>query len=86
MAAREYALLSAAAKAAGGTSQNGWIYWRVKNQAARSRAFPKSICSNPMVIGSKHSSSCIGLADHISGRLSLAVSVTLERPWARSRG
>ena len=53
----------------------------VKQSRFLATAFPKSICSNPMVIGSKHSSSCIGLADHISGGLSLAVSVTLERLW-----
>ena len=56
---------------------------RVKRWCAYGRAFPKSICSNPMVIGRTHSSSRIGLADHISGGLSLAVSVTLERPCPR---
>ena len=35
----EYPSLSAAAKAAaGGTSQNGWIYWGLKKQAPRGRA------------------------------------------------
>ena len=57
----------------------------VKGWCAYGRAFPKSICSNPTVIGRKHSSSCIGLADHISGGLSLAVRVTLERPCPRLR-
>ena len=31
---KEYASLSAAARAAGGTSQNGWIYWGLKKQNA----------------------------------------------------
>ena len=34
---REYASLSAAAKAIAGTSQNGWVYWGLKKQAAWSR-------------------------------------------------
>ena len=35
MDGREYASLSAAAKAAAGTSQNGWIYWGLKKQASK---------------------------------------------------
>ena len=38
MNGEEYPSLSAAAKAAaGGTSQNGWIYWGLKKQAPRGR-------------------------------------------------
>ena len=32
MDGKEYASLSAAAKAVAGTSQNGWIYWGLKKQ------------------------------------------------------
>ena len=34
MDGKEYASLSAAAKAVAGTSQNGWVYWGLKKQAA----------------------------------------------------
>lgn len=37
MDGKEYASLSGAAKAVAGTSQNGWIYWGLKNQAAKGR-------------------------------------------------
>ena len=37
MDGKEYGSLSGAAKAAAGTSQNGWIYWGLKNQAAKGR-------------------------------------------------
>ena len=32
---KEYPTLSAAAKAAAGTGQNGWVYWGLKKQAVR---------------------------------------------------
>ncbi len=32
---KEYASLSAAAKAVAGISQNGWVYWGLKKQVAR---------------------------------------------------
>ena len=35
MEGKEYGSLSGAAKAAAGTSQNGWIYWGLKKQAAK---------------------------------------------------
>ena len=35
MDGREYASLSAAAKAVSGSSQNGWIYWGLKKQQPR---------------------------------------------------
>ena len=39
MNGKEYPSLSAAAKvAAGGTSQNGWVYWGLKKQTPRGRA------------------------------------------------
>ena len=34
---KEYASLSAAASAVGGTSQNGWIFWGLKRQKAQHR-------------------------------------------------
>ncbi len=38
MDGREYASLSAAAKAAGGgASQNGWVYWGLKKQTPKAR-------------------------------------------------
>ena len=37
MDGREYGSLSGAAKVAAGTSQNGWIYWGLKKQAAHGR-------------------------------------------------
>ncbi len=37
MEGKEYGSLSAAAKAAAGISQNGWVYWGLKKQAARPR-------------------------------------------------
>ena len=37
MDGKEYGSLSGAAKAAAGTSQNGWIYWGLKKQMAKSR-------------------------------------------------
>ena len=58
----------------------------VNIKASGGRAFPKSICSNPVIIESKLSSSCIGLAHHISSGLSLAVNATLERPWSGGAG
>ena len=39
MNGKEYSSLSAAARvAAGGTSQNGWIYWGLKKQVSRPRS------------------------------------------------
>ena len=38
MDGKEYASLSAAAKVAAGTSQNGWIYWGLKKQAPVKRS------------------------------------------------
>ena len=38
MDGKEYASLSAAAKAVAGTSRNGWIYWGLKKQATKSRS------------------------------------------------
>ena len=35
MEGKEYASLSAAAKAVAGISQNGWVYWGLKKQVAR---------------------------------------------------
>ena len=35
MDGKEYPSLSAAAKAAAGTTQNGWVYWGLKKQAPR---------------------------------------------------
>lgn len=32
-----YPSLSAAAKAVGGTNENGWVYWGLKKQVARPR-------------------------------------------------
>ena len=43
------------------------------------RAFPKSICSNPVIVESKHSSSCIGLAHHFSSGLSLALNANFGK-------
>ena len=37
MDGKEYGSLSGAASAAAGTSQNGWIYWGLKKQVAKSR-------------------------------------------------
>ena len=37
MDGREYGSLSGAAKVAAGTSQNGWVYWGLKKQAAHGR-------------------------------------------------
>ena len=34
---KEYASLSAAAKAIAGTNENGWVYWGLKKQVARPR-------------------------------------------------